>query len=253
VRFGGRGREDQIGQVIRAAGPDVVILQEATHPAAFARIQASSGMSAGQSRAGFSLAFLSRRPPGHVEWHRPRRSRHAFLELDFDELGLRLFGVHLSAVHAAWTEWRRLRELRALLASIERHQKGAHVITGDFNTLAPGATLDVGRLPPRLRPFVWLSGGRVRWRTVHTILDAGYADAYRVQHPDLPGVTFPTWSPQLRLDYAFLPETLATSVRQCDVVTTDEARSASDHFPLFIEIDTVPMPPAAIPLPSDRA
>jgi len=40
------------------------------------------------------------------------------------------------------------------------------VLAGDFNTLAPGEDLDLKRLPPRLRPFVWLSGGRIRWRTI---------------------------------------------------------------------------------------
>jgi endonuclease/exonuclease/phosphatase family metal-dependent hydrolase len=224
--------------VIRDTQADVVMLQEATHPGAFARMQASSGMSTGASRSGYSLAFLSRRPVSHYEWHRPRGSRHAFLQLDFETEHIRIFGVHLSAVHAAWTEWRRMRELRGMLASISQHQDGMHLITGDFNTLAPGAALDVSKLPHRLRPFVWLSGGRIRWRTVHAILDAGYADGYRHRHPDQPGLTFPTWSPQLRLDYAFVPVASVERLRTCDVVTSNEAREASDHLPLLTEIDT---------------
>jgi len=215
-----------------------VLLQEATHPAAFARMQASSGMSTGASRSGYSLAFLSRRPVSHYEWHRPRGSRHAFLELDFETEKLRVFGVHLSAVHAAWTEWRRTRELRALLASIERHQDGRHMITGDFNTLAPGARLDVGKLPPRLRPFVWLSGGRIRWRTIRAILEAGYADGYRHYHPDQPGLTFPSWSPQLRLDYAFVPSSTLPQLRACEVMAVEAASEASDHLPLLTVIET---------------
>ena len=79
-----------------------------------------------------------------------------------------MFGVHLSALHAAWTERRRVFELRSLLRSVERHQHGFHVLAGDFNTLAPTENLDVARLPARLRPFVWLSGGRIRWRTIHS-------------------------------------------------------------------------------------
>ena len=55
--------------------------------------------------------------------------------------------MHLSAVHAAWTERRRLVELRALLNVIAAHQDGFHVLAGDFNTLAPGEDLDVARLP----------------------------------------------------------------------------------------------------------
>src|SRR5262249_42670311 len=51
-----------------------------------------------------SLGYLSRRPVAHAQWHRPRLSRHAFVELIPEGAALRIFGVHLSAVHAAWTE-----------------------------------------------------------------------------------------------------------------------------------------------------
>jgi len=102
---------------------------------------------------------------------------------------IRLFGLHLSAVRAAWTERRRVFELRSLLRSIAEHQGGFHVLAGDFNTLAPGEDLDLKRLPPRLRPFVWLSGGRIRWRTIREVVAAGYVDAFRLRHPDDPGLT----------------------------------------------------------------
>ena len=180
---------------------------------------------------------MSRAPIRHVDWHKPRRSRHAFLEVVVGDDDLRVFGVHLSAVHAAWTERQRMRELQALLASIARHQHGPHLIVGDFNTLAPGERLDMAKLPLRLHPFVWLSGGRIRWRTVTTILDHGYVDGYRLLHPDAPGMTFPTWDPHVRLDYAFVPSTFAARVRACDVGSSDNARAASDHFPLWIDID----------------
>jgi exodeoxyribonuclease-3 len=194
-------------------------------------------MPEGGSRPGHSLAFMSRVPVEHHEWHKPRGSRHAFLEVAIKGDGLRLFGVHLSAVHAAWTERRRERELQALLASIARHQQGLHALVGDFNTLAPGEPLEVGRLPPRLRPFVWLSGGRIRWRTIQAVLDGGYTDAYRSRHPDQPGMTFPTWDPHVRLDYVFLPNTFAHRLVSCEIVITPESQDASDHFPLLAEID----------------
>ena len=57
------------------------------------------------------------------------------------------------------------------------------MLAGDFNTIAPGDTVEVGRLPMRLRPLIWLTGGRVRWRTIQTVLDAGYADTFRMLHP----------------------------------------------------------------------
>src|SRR5688572_31206346 len=145
------------------------------------------------SRAGGSLGFMSRESVTQVQWHQPRVSRHAFIEIVAADRGWRIFGVHLSAVHSAWTERHRRFELRALLAVIRQHQHGAHVLVGDFNTLAPGELLDIRKLPARLRALVWLSVGRIRWRTIQTILDSGYVVAFRRLHPDLVGCTFPTW------------------------------------------------------------
>ena len=172
----------------------------------------------------------------HFEWHKPRLSRHAFLEVVPAGTETRLFGVHLSAVHAAWTERRRVIEVRALLKSIERHQHGFHVLAGDFNTLAPGELLDTARLPLRLRPFVWLSGGQVRWRTVREIQAAGYQDVYRRLSPTDSGVTFPTWDPHLRLDYVFVPGAFADRVTRCAVIRSEAAATASDHFPLVADL-----------------
>jgi endonuclease/exonuclease/phosphatase family metal-dependent hydrolase len=40
-------------------------------------------------------------------------------------------------------------------------------------------TFDVRMLPRRLRALVWLSGGHIRWRTIATVLSAGYVDSFR--------------------------------------------------------------------------
>ena len=68
------------------------------------------------------------------------------------------------------------------------------MLAGDFNTVAPGDFFDTALLPMRLRPLVWMSGGRIRWRTVQTVLDAGYVDAFRQLHPGDPGLTLPAAS-----------------------------------------------------------
>jgi endonuclease/exonuclease/phosphatase family metal-dependent hydrolase len=240
IRYGGRGREQHLAAVIRSAAPDVVILQEATVPDVVARVADAAGMAQYGARRGHSLGFLARERVVHAAWHRPRISRHAFLEVVPASAGAwRIFGVHLSAVHAAWTERRRVLELRALLRGIAEHQHGPHALVGDFNTLAPGELLDVTRLPARLRALVWLSGGRVRWRTIQTILDADYGDAFRHLHPDLVGNTFPTWDPHVRLDYLFVPSRCLTSIASCAVVTDHpELPQASDHFPLIAELKT---------------
>lgn len=238
IRYGGAGREDAIAAVVRAAEPDVVILQEATKPTVVAHVGEATGLRHWGARAGHSLAYLSREPVALATWHRPRLSRHAFLELVPREGGWRVFGVHLSAVHAAWTERRRLFELRSLLASIARHQHGPHVLVGDFNTVAPGDLLDIRLLPARLRALVWLSGGRVRWRTIQAVLDAGYRDAFRHLHPDRVGCTFPSVKPHVRLDYLFVPESLLPAVARCEVRDGPGTGEASDHLPILGELSS---------------
>jgi endonuclease/exonuclease/phosphatase family metal-dependent hydrolase len=236
IRYGGAGREELLISTIAACAPDVVLLQEATSAAVAERLAEGTGMAQWATFKRQSLGFLSRRPVEHYEWHRPRVSRHAFLEVVPAGTTVRVFGVHLSAVHAAWTERRRVFEVRALLKSIERHQAGFHALAGDFNTLAPGEILDLRRLPRRLQPFVWLSGGRIRWRTIQQVLDAGYIDAFRHIHPNDVGFTFPTTGRHLRLDYVFVPDRYAGQVARCEIVDGNSAAKASDHFPLYAEL-----------------
>ena len=126
-----------------------------------------------------------------------------------------------------------MRELRSLLRSIESQKDKFHVLTGDFNTLAPGELLEHRRLPPRLRITAWATGGRVRYKTIQIMLDAGYSDGFRMLHDD-PGFTFPTWDPHVRLDFLFIPEDLSPRVESCSVMTgVALAGKASDHFPLL--------------------
>jgi exodeoxyribonuclease-3 len=236
IRAGGSGREEALLSVIRASEPDLVIFQEATRPAVIERLAAGASMAQWGAQAGRSLGFMSRHPVAQFSWHRPRLSQHAFLEVIPAGMDVRVVGVHLSAVHSAWTERRRGLELRSLLAVLRKREQGFHVLVGDFNTLAPGELLDIRKLPPRLRPFVWLSGGRIRWRTIQAVMDAGYADVFRHHHPSDAGYTFPTWGPHLRLDYLFVPAPELPRISTCAVVSGPDVPAASDHLPIVADL-----------------
>jgi exodeoxyribonuclease-3 len=227
---------DALLAVIRPLEPDIVIFQEATDPAVVRTLAGGAGMPHCGAMPKLSLGFMSRVPMASHAWHRPRVSRHAFLELAPAGLPVRLFGVHLSAVFAALTEHRRSFELRALIAAIQREQRGLHVVAGDFNTVAPGELLDIAALPQKVRATMWLGGGRIRWRTIQLMLDAGYADVFRARHPADAGLTLPTTRPQVRLDYVFVPAADLPRVTRCEVIRTPPALDASDHFPLVAEI-----------------
>lgn len=233
---GGTGRAQSIANVINSVAPDLVLVQEATDPATLEKIAELTQMAEWRTYQRQSLGFLSRQPVLHKEWLSPRGSRHAFLEVVPQGDKIRVFGVHLSAVLAAWTERMRESELRSLLKAVDEHKSRFHVLTGDFNTVAPGEEFKVGKLPMRLRPLMWITGNRVRWRTIQTVIDAGYTDSFRKLHPEDPGMTLPTIAPLLRLDYVFVPNAQAGRIKACNVVKIPEAVGASDHFPVVADL-----------------
>ncbi len=237
IRFGGSGREAALARAIQAAEPDLVVFQEATRPDVVGRLAESTGMRTWASERTHSVGFMSRLEVSHHTWHRPPACRRAFLELTLAGSDVRIFGLHLSAVHSNWTERRRVRELQSTLAAIAHHQHGFHVLAGDFNTLAPGEKLDLRRLPWRLQLLAMFSGRTIRWQTIQIMLDAQYVDGFRLLHPEVEGFTFPTWDPHVRLDYVFLPTASAERLRSCEVVLGGAAGEASDHFPLLAVLE----------------
>ena len=246
IREGGVGRAEQIAEVIGAANPDVVALQEARDPAVVARLAALGGFRYSGSRPAHSTAFLSRLPVVSHSWRQPRGTRHALLEVSLGDDLPRVFVVHLRAWFSKWSEERRARELRGLLDGIreqlvrEDHAFAFHVLAGDFNALAPGERFDPTPMPAWIRGMIWLSGRDIARSTIEIMRSDGYVDAWRVSQPDSelhPGFTFPVWNPHVRLDYVFTPEAYASRVIACEVRTTPAAtRAASDHFPLLVEL-----------------
>lgn len=240
IRFGGAGREKLIGAVVKACEPDLVVFQEASDPQVIETVAAQAGLPHWSARRGHSLAFAGRVEIAHHEWKHPRELERAFLEIQPAGTNAKIFGLHLRAVHSNWTERRRVIELRSLLHCINEDRGSFHVVTGDFNTLAPGEKLEMHRLPRRLRLVALVLGGRIRFRTIQIMLDEGYADAYRHLHPDAGDerYTFPVWDPHVRLDYVFVPKGNVDCVQSCSVAHNAlDAAKASDHFPLVADIE----------------
>jgi endonuclease/exonuclease/phosphatase family metal-dependent hydrolase len=239
IRFGGRGRESRLAEVIRAVAPDMVVFQEATDTRVIEGLAEATEMPWWAARRAHSIGYISRAPVAHHEWHYPAGARHSFMEIVLEgNPAARIFGLHLSARFSKWSERRRAREIRALLKGIERHQEGFHVLVGDFNTLAPGELLDVRRMPAWIRALIWLSGRDIQRETIQVMLDANYLDGYRFLYPADRGYTFPTWDPHLRLDYIFLPAPFAKHLASCQVIEEPSTvAQASDHFPLLAHLE----------------
>jgi len=238
IRFAGSGRETRLAEVIRTVSPDLVVFQEATDTRVIDGLAKATGFPFWAAQRAHSIAFLSRVEISYHEWHYPAGARHSFLEIVLAGTEARIFGLHLRSMFSKWSERRRALEIRALLKGIERHQQGFHVLVGDFNTLAPGELLDVRRMPAWIRALVWMSGRDIQRETIQIMLDANYADGYRLLHPEVKGYTFPTWDPHLRLDYIFVPIPFAERLIDCEVITTPaEVAGASDHFPVLARLE----------------
>ena len=240
IRFGGVGREKRIADVIRHCSPDIVLLQEATREAGVAEIAKYAEMPHWGAKQGHSPAFVSRVAVDNFEWHHHRDMQRPFLEIRFAEGDLTLYNIHLRATHSNYTERGRMREVRALLNAIKPAKDRFHLLVGDFNTLAPGELLNMQKLPMRYRVLAFLLGGRVTYRTIQIMLDAGYLDSYRRLNTDH-GFTFPAWDPHARLDYIFVPKNFIDRVISCDVISDiEQPAKATDHLPLLAEIEFKP-------------
>lgn len=238
IRFGGVGREAALAESIKAADPDLVVFQEATHPEVIERLSAETGFPFWAARRNHSIGYLSKKEVSYHEWHYPAGARHSFLEIVPAGTDARVFGLHLSARFSRWDERRRWREIQSLLQGIKRHQAGFHVLVGDFNTLAPGEVLEMNKMPAWIRALIWISGRKLQRETIQFVLDANYADGYRMLHPEVKGYTFPTWDPHVRLDYVFVPQTFKDRLQSCEVITEPKEgiKAASDHCPLIAEL-----------------
>jgi endonuclease/exonuclease/phosphatase family metal-dependent hydrolase len=224
--------------VIRSVAPDLVVFQEAIDPDVISNLATATNLPFWAARREHSIGYISRLQTSHHEWHYPAGAKHSFLEIVLEGSEARVFGLHLSSTFSKWAERRRVREVQALLNSIERHQTGFHALVGDFNTLAVGELLDVQRMPAWIRGLVWLSGRDIQRETIQLMSDSNYVDGYRLLNTADKGYTFPVWDPHLRLDYVFLPKGFANRLLQCEVITQPEVvTKASDHFPLLAHLD----------------
>ncbi len=252
---GSDGRVDaaRVTEVIQQSGADVVALNEVFHPAVTQPggqplLEATAhaldmAYLFGETlpfdpHAGFPApygnALLTRYPilsaQSHLTVDLPGREQRGFLRavLDTgDSLSLTIYITHLDHRH----EDARLAQLKSMMALIARFGDHPHLILGDFNALAAADVAARDARPGSEN----LSGGQV----VPHLLRAGYTDAYATAG-DGPPETWPTSGPSARIDYAFLAPPLVTTLRGCRRWDTPLARLASDHFPVLIELATLP-------------
>jgi exodeoxyribonuclease III len=234
---GGLGRVELIAAVLSAQQPDVVALLEADDRTTATILGSLLNMALvyGEANDGASVAWLSRLPVQRAENHRLPALSKTLLELEVvtGDRAVRLFATHLASRHDEPTH-SRLEEVDTLLTVLRSSTTMPHVLLGDLNSIHP--TDSVGTPPTGVVKRGEALEGAAR-PVIQRLVDAGYVDCYRLQHPASPGYTYPTEAPWLRLDYIFASQLFATQLRERAVVQSQLASLASDHFPLAAVFD----------------
>jgi exodeoxyribonuclease III len=117
IRFGGRGRDGLLAEVLGRLEPDLVVLQEATDPRVLESIARRLAMPEIVVQPLHSVAAISRARIERVEWHSYRHGRDA-LELGLAD-GLQVLGLHLTAGMSWRGERVRIVEAGRILEGIE--------------------------------------------------------------------------------------------------------------------------------------
>jgi endonuclease/exonuclease/phosphatase family metal-dependent hydrolase len=153
ILLGGVGREERIGAVLERAGADVVALQECTDLDVVRRLadRLSMELLVGEpsDESSLNLAILSRLPVRRWRNHRhPGAMLRGHLECEVGTAShvvprVRIHCLHLAARFGerANGEVRRMAEIGAVLDDIAHARRLPHLVTGDFNSIAPGDTV----------------------------------------------------------------------------------------------------------------
>ena len=233
IWMGGEGRLPAIAALIRRQQPDAVARLEATSRANAQTLACGLGMRLvfGEANNGIHVAWLSRLPIRRWENHGLAALAKTLLEIEavWEGAPLRLFATHLASRHDASLPEE---EIPAILDVLRPLADQPHLLVGDLNALRPGDP--VGTPPCGVAKWGDAAEGAPR-HAIERVLDAGYEDCYRALHPRVPGYTYPSSAPWMRLDYVFASPQLTARLRACDIITGGEAERASDHYPILAE------------------
>lgn len=231
--------------VLRAAAPDLLVLNECTLLARDdgARLRAleqalSMQATLGIAPSGYHVAVLVRAANLERVVVVNRGLTHAALvaHLSVGSHELQVVATHLDP----WSASKRLREVELLLTHLDAGRPC--LLLGDLNALSP-------RDVPTLRPDTWVERYRARHldaegaidtRAIallerHDLVDV-HAALHAVTVPTRPSARYATRDrPSQRLDYIFANRELSRTATACAPFDHPHAHTASDHLPLFAD------------------
>ena len=234
IKNGGRpSRVDAVRRVMRSLEPDVLALQELRGgPLSISGWRAYAARSwFGQPVAVYVRAGLDVLAAGPVR--RPFHHAASRVVVATAAGPLTVVSAHL---HPHRPPARR-REARRLAAAVRGRPLA--VVCGDLNGLDPWSDHadEVARLAPPYRLRHLRPDGSVDTRAVASLAAAGLVDIGDGSGPTAPTALGGAEFSDMRLDYVFGTPAVAARARSYRVVRGGEAETASDHYPVLVDLD----------------
>lgn len=137
-------------------------------------------------------------------------------------------------------EQKREQEIAAILEifAIHRQQNRPHLLAGDFNANSPIQHVDPEKCKPRTREDIAANNGVLPRTAIEKLLTAGYLDTLHTVAGSSAAKTgsFTTQFPGQRVDYIFSHGIESNRLKDARIEHDRLAQFASDHFPMFVEI-----------------
>lgn len=173
---------------------------------------------------------------------------------------VRIQGIYFYVIHLHPSNWEfRIAEIHQILKDIEELPPDSKVLlVGDFNALSPLDSVYYahGRLEPffNQRDLLYeeknLNKGHLDYSVIQEIMDFGFIDLEAHMRDSSYRFTgsFPSLiekegehGDRRRLDFVFASKNLMPKVSQAKICATDTTLILSDHLPVIVDLDQVPV------------
>lgn len=219
----GENREEHILDVLEAAKPNVVILEEVYTEELLKFLSHALEMKyyIGAGNKKRKTAMLSKIPVRAFKSHHPVLPIwRNFIDVDIEcepNKTTRIIGVHpMANLGVVFEIWRWL-EQRYVIKHIQKRKNESCIIAGDFNAIARGEKVKTENMPNWLKWIIFLQGNRVYHFSIEGLASAGFTDCFRFLNSD-DGFTLPPPNPNARLDYIFVNAKMKAHLKKCWVV-----------------------------------
>lgn len=229
--------------IVQEQQPDVLVLNECNHFDARGNqtlhaVERQLGMRGVLARAatGFHVAIFVR-DLALVESEQVQPAYHAMLKVTalWGRQPVTILGAHLCPFGGTH------RLLEAELMTRFALDAEWVFAAGDLNAISPNdaSRIDTSGWPERRRARHEFQG-TIDTRAIDTLQRAGLVDLALAADNPAPTIGMMQGTPEShrgRIDYVFGTRPVAATLRSSHVVSNDEARTASDHLPLVVDVE----------------